>query len=167
MRLLALACLAWALWIGFLFPAPRAAERQVPVAPLLRAPDFSTPAASATRAPAVAATREPTPTTTSPVTGSVTMRPVASNPASLSGRASWYRYVPGGAAAGPLLREWLGPKWRGMHVQVCAASTCVTVKLSDWCLCTGSPRRVIDLDSRSFAQLAPLSRGIVAVTIFR
>jgi hypothetical protein len=36
------------------------------------------------------------------------------------------------------------------------------VRLTDWCAC---PQRVIDLDSRSFALLAPLSRGLVTVIV--
>jgi len=49
-----------------------------------------------------------------------------------------------------------------MTVTVCA-SRCVRVILSDWCQCYGA--RVIDLDARSFALLAPLSRGVVKVTV--
>lgn len=81
----------------------------------------------------------------------------------LRGVATWYAYVPGGAAAGPALRAALGPLWRGRTVSVCAGSACVVVKLSDWCQCYGT--RVVDLDAASFAQLAPLSRGVLTVTV--
>jgi hypothetical protein len=55
---------------------------------------------------------------------------------SLGGLASWYAYVPGGAAAGPRLRNALGPHWRGMTVRACAGSgRCVSLVLSDWCQC--------------------------------
>ena len=95
-----------------------------------------------------AAVRVPTP----PVTG-------------LQGVASWYRYVEGGAAAGPALRSALGPGWRGMSVAVCrtdgGAMACVRVTLSDFMRAD----RLIDLDSRSFAALMPLSRGLVTVEV--
>ena len=78
----------------------------------------------------------------------------------LSGVASWYRYVAGQAAAGPRLRSALGPGWRGSVVTVCAAS-CVRVTLSDFMVAD----RLIDLDYRSFGALAPLSQGLVEVTI--
>jgi hypothetical protein len=79
---------------------------------------------------------------------------------SVSGIASWYRYRIGQAAAGPRLRAALGPGWRGDSVEVCAA-ICIRVRLTDYMVAD----RLIDLDSRSFAQLAPLSRGLVTVRI--
>ena len=87
----------------------------------------------------------------------------------LVGRASRYAYVRGGAAAGPQLRAWLGPDWRGQKVSVCIGTDCVSVTLSDWCQCYKGERkeRVIDLDDRSFAALAPLWKGVVRVTIRR
>jgi len=87
----------------------------------------------------------------------------------LTGRASWYDYVPGGAAAGPRLRSLLGKHWRGQVVQVCTSDACVRVTLSDWCQCyKGEKReRIIDLDTGSFAALAPTSAGLVRVTIRR
>ncbi len=83
----------------------------------------------------------------------------------LTGVASWYRYIPGGAAAGPALRLALGPGWRGHSVAVCrtdgGAMACVRVTLSDFMRAD----RLIDLDSRSFAALMPLSRGLVTVEV--
>lgn len=81
--------------------------------------------------------------------------------ASVSGLSSWYRYTAGEAAAGPALRRALGRGWRGRIVTVCARR-CIRVRLTDWCAC---PQRLIDLDARSFAQLAPLSRGLLRVAI--
>jgi hypothetical protein len=92
-------------------------------------------------------------------------RPASASRAVVSGSATWYDYVPGGAAAGPALRAALGSGWRGTRVSVCAGGRCVQAVLSDWCLCSGG--RVIDLDVRSFARLAPPSAGIVAVTVRR
>lgn len=82
---------------------------------------------------------------------------------SLAGNATWYAYVVGGAAAGPALRNALGSHWRYKKVMVCAGR-CVVVTLSDWCLCSHG-NRLIDLDSRSFEVLAPLSQGTVRVTV--
>lgn len=82
--------------------------------------------------------------------------------AGVRGVASWYRWHPGEAAAGPALRRALGPNWRGMTVRVCGKVSCTTVRLTDWCLCT---RRVIDLDVRAFARLADPSRGLVMVSV--
>jgi len=85
---------------------------------------------------------------------------------SLRGSATWYRYVVGGAAAGPALRRWLGAHWRGHRVHVCTLhGKCVYVRLTDWCSCTG--RRVIDLDRRSFAKLAWPGRGVIEVRVYR
>ena len=80
----------------------------------------------------------------------------------ISGLSTWYRWHVGQAAAGPALRAALGSHWRGSVVRVCARS-CVRVTLTDWCLCGHG--RVIDLDSRAFARLAPLSVGVLRVTI--
>jgi rare lipoprotein A (peptidoglycan hydrolase) len=61
----------------------------------------------------------------------------------------------------------LGKHWRGSLVDVCAGGRCVQVRLSDWCQCyDGTIReRVIDLSDDAFAQLAPLSRGVLVVTV--
>ena len=80
----------------------------------------------------------------------------------VQGTATWYEWHAGEAAAGPALRQALGPHWRGQTVKVCAGS-CVVVKLTDWCACGHG--RVIDLDDQSFRKLAPLSQGVVKVTV--
>jgi len=85
---------------------------------------------------------------------------------SLSGQATWYRWRVGEAAAGPALRKALGPNWRGRWVRVCAGDACVRVQLTDWCACQPMTR-LVDLDGRSFARLASLSRGVVAVVVHR
>ena len=79
------------------------------------------------------------------------------------GIASWYRYIPGRAAAGPALRRALGPAWRGHLVQVCRVERCLAVRLTDWCQCYGS--RVLDLDVRSFARLGSPALGLVWVEV--
>lgn len=85
----------------------------------------------------------------------------------VGGAATWYDYHEGQAAAGPTLRELLGPGWRGSLVTVTGPDgDQVTVRLTDWCLCTGgSQDRVIDLDRRDFARLADPSRGVITVTV--
>ena len=92
--------------------------------------------------------------------------------AALIGLASWYSWHPGEAAAGPALRH---GHWRGSTVAVCRPPVdpfhvrCVVVILSDFCGCLrGEPdERAIDLDRRSFTELAPLSKGLVTVEVFR
>ncbi len=90
---------------------------------------------------------------------------------SVSGPASWYclpgtsacHYQYSGgmyAAAGPALRV---GSWRGRTVRVCGGGNCVSVKLIDWCGCPNG--RVIDLYSDAFRRLAPLSSGVIRVTV--
>lgn len=85
----------------------------------------------------------------------------------LRGIASWYRWRPGEAAAGPALREALGPAWRGATVRVCSDGTCVAVRLTDWCYCYRGTEdeRLIDLDRGAFAVLEHPSRGLVRVGV--
>lgn len=98
-------------------------------------------------------------------------RPVVDPPrqpdAEASGVASWYRWRHGEAAAGPALRRVLGPAWRGRTVLVHHGGRSVRVVLTDWCQCyRGRPdERIIDLDARAFAALAPLSSGLIRVEV--
>lgn len=104
------------------------------------------------------------PTPTEGITHAV---PEVSIRPTLTGVASWYRYVVGHAAAGPALRAFLGDNWRGQTVTVTMNGRSVSVKLSDWCQCYEGERseRIIDLDDRAFAALAPVSRGLIQVTV--
>lgn len=105
---------------------------------------------------------DPTPVVTLDPTPSPTPVPPKRT---VEGSASWYADGPGlYAAAGPALR--IGA-WRGRTVSVCTKTACVRVILSDWCACypATSRERIIDLSPAAFAVLAPLSRGIVAVTV--
>lgn len=77
----------------------------------------------------------------------------------ISGQATWYRWRPGEAAAGPRLRAALGAGWRGRLVHVNG----IPVRLTDWCACGGD--RIIDLDRRTFARLALPSRGVIEVHV--
>jgi len=89
----------------------------------------------------------------------------------VSGKATWY-CVPGVsvchrnyangmyAAAGSELRK---GNWRGSKVRVCTSTRCVVVTLVDWCACKGD--RIIDLYGMAFRKLAPLSRGVLQVSV--
>jgi len=88
----------------------------------------------------------------------------------LSGTASWYcghgsactSGYPGGlyAAAGPALRV---GQWRERRVRVILGGQSVVVELIDWCACPNG--RLLDLYSTAFDRLAPLSRGVLTVTV--
>lgn len=75
------------------------------------------------------------------------------------GVASWYPARGMIAAAGPGLRH---GAWRGSSVVVSYGERSVTVRLADWCACPG---RLIDLSDDAFAQLAPLGRGLLEVSV--
>ena len=138
-------------------PSPPAALSE-PALPAPPTPLSASPSASS--APAATPVRIPAPT-----------ERAASRAGSIRGVGTWYRYVPGGAAAGPALRAALGPGWRGMTVAVCVtdggAMACVRVRLTDWCACRDRPGgpTLVDLDAGAFAALMPLSRGIVTVEV--
>ena len=82
----------------------------------------------------------------------------------IAGPATWYPASGNVAAAGPSLRRWLGSHWRSTTLRICT-STCVIVIASDWCACPHG--RLIDLSDDAFRQLAPLSAGVIRVTITR
>jgi hypothetical protein len=114
---------------------------------------------------------EPTATVEVGARPSPARRPASRPGARIMGRASWYDWRTGEAAAGPALRRSLGPSWRGQTVVVCRTletfAACAKVKLTDWCQCyEGTPReRIIDLDRATFALFAQPSRGIVNVEV--
>jgi rare lipoprotein A (peptidoglycan hydrolase) len=82
-------------------------------------------------------------------------------PAIVRGIASWYADGPGlYAAAGPALRV---GDWRGSWVTVTSGGVSVRVQLVDWCDCYGT--RLVDLSPAAFAELAPLGRGLLEVTV--
>jgi hypothetical protein len=101
-------------------------------------------------------------TIATPVTG---RGPVASRDprtaVSLRGYATWFNSPAGVSAAGPDLRAALGPGWRGTHVLVCHDERCVVTVLGD----TMAADRLVDLHRPLFARLAPLSTGVLAVTL--
>ena len=136
-------------------PGPDALRRPAssPVVPSVRHPNVSAgitePSAGITgfdKAPTATAVSKP------------------SSVSALTGIATWYAYVPGGAAAGPVLRSALGPGWRGRVVRVCAVARCVSATLSDWCACQ-PPTRLLDLDVRAFSVLADTAMGVIPVEV--
>jgi len=84
-----------------------------------------------------------------------------------AGYATWYAASGMIAAAGPALRRELGKGWRGERVRVTAGGRSVWVTLADWCAC--GPRHgrptLLDLSDDAFRRLAPLSRGVLRVTV--
>lgn len=118
---------------------------------------WTSPVPTASSSPTPIPTRReesPEPTRTAPPPGP-----------SLRGVATWYRWRPGEAAAGPGLRAFLGKDWRGSVVTVRRGSRAVRVRLTDWCACPGG--RIVDLDVRSFSRLGAPSRGILRVEVRR
>ena len=144
-------------------PSPPAALSE----PALPAPPTPLSASPSLR-PRLAAVRRPNTSATAEA-ASVSANPPAVAPTaarvglreSVTGLASWFRSPAGVSAAGPRLRSALGPGWRGTRVRVCTATACATTKLGDWMRAD----RLIDLDSPVFARLAPLSVGLLPVTV--
>lgn len=99
-----------------------------------------------------------------PIVIAKVVEPVTARGERVTGPATWYGTGPGRghAAAGPRLRAMLGLKWRGQTVTVCL-KRCVSVVVDDWCAC--GKGRVIDLSDEDFRSLAPLSRGVIKVTV--
>lgn len=62
-------------------------------------------------------------------------------------------------AAGPRLRQALGPHWRGRSVTVWYGNKHVRIKLVDSCRCPHG--RVIDLHPRPFSKLGALRIGVL------
>ena len=140
-------------------PAPRPVLQLVPLR--VRETDRASSVAPAGR------TAAPVPVAPSATPEPGTPRP--SSPAALlRGTASWYPAGSTDAAAGPALRAMLGKGWRGATVRVCNAQrACTAVTLTDWCQCYRGTdtERLIDLPIDAFRALAPLSRGLVMVTV--
>jgi hypothetical protein len=165
-------------FVGYL-AAPREADTST--APQPGAPGLSGSVGSSAQAPA-SASRSPLPGAPRPaerpaVDGRGETPQPAGAPAPtggigsamIGGLATHYDNGPGlYGAAGPLLREALGgdPAFRGQRVEVCA-DECVTVRLVDWCACgdRGGIPTIIDLSPQAFARLAPLTAGVIPVTI--
>ena len=143
-------------------PIPESAFEKVTVALPLPKPDLR-PLAD----PAEPTIPPERPQPSLPVSKPIARSVVPKAPDAISGRASWYcnaddpsgplsichNAYPDGpgfdayAAAGPGLRAALGSGWRNTVVYVCGRQ-CVSVRLVDWCKCTGGSvgiTKLIDL----------------------
>jgi hypothetical protein len=118
---------------------------------------FELPAAAATTTdPPTTTTTGPPPTTTAP---RPTAPPTTAPPTNTAtGIATWYSESPPGGCASP----WLP---RGVTLTVTDITTGVTLT----CLVddreADNPGRVVDLSPSEFEELAPLSEGVVQVTV--
>lgn len=142
-------------------PAPRGA---VPASATAELPP-GTPGITAVVAPRAPPPPAPTASSTSDAAWSAPAAAVQATErrAAVVGVASWYATGPANvAAAGPALRRSLGPHWRGTLVLVEANGRQVVVRLGDWCACR---TRIIDLPASAFARLAPLSVGVIRVSV--
>jgi rare lipoprotein A len=115
---------------------------------------FQLPSSTTTTTTAPPPARAATPTTAAaPSTTTTTI-----NTNSATGIATWYSEAPAGSCASP----WL-PK--GVTLTVTAIATGVTIT----CLVddreADNPGRVVDLSPSGFEALAPLSQGVVQVTV--
>ena len=112
------------------------------------------PTTTTTAAPRTTTTAAPTTTTTTaPPTTTTTTAP----PTSQSGKATWYRYNAGECAHRTLPR---GTVVTITNVANGATATCTVTDRGPF-----GGNRIIDLDDDTFAQLAPLSAGVIDVTI--
>lgn len=109
-------------------------------------------------------TAAPTPDPTPKPTPKPTAKPVAVvKSAGIAGRATWY----GATGMIGAVHSW---RWGNTPypVRVCllGTTTCIRVWVSDYCqACTGS--LLIDLSDDAFSRLAPLSRGVIRITLYR
>ena len=123
-------------------------------------PETTTTAAPAPTTTAPPTTAAPTTTTTVPPTTTTTAPPPTTTtapPNRESGKATWYRYRDGECAHKTLPR---GTVVTVTNVANGATATCVVTDRGPY-----GGGRIIDLDDDTFAQLAPLSIGVIDVTI--
>ena len=100
-----------------------------------------------------------------PVTTSTICRPVTTTTVKRTkkavkyriGDATWYRYIPGHCAT------WYLPRGTRITVRDLATGKVIHCIASDREGAHGN--RVVDLDSQQFAELAPLSRGVLVVKV--
>jgi beta-lactam-binding protein with PASTA domain len=126
------------------------------------APPTTTTAPTSTTVPGATTTTIPPPLTTTttickPVT-TTTVKPKKKKPVKYRiGDATWYRYIPGHCAT------WYLPRGTRITVRDLATGKVVHCIASDREAAHGN--RVVDLDTVQFAELAPLSRGVVVVKV--
>ncbi len=111
------------------------------------APAPVTPPTVAPQAPVTTTTPPPAPTTTTTVAADTAM-----------GIATWYAAAPPGRCASP----WL-PKGITLTVRDIASGVTITCLVDD--READNPGRVVDLSPSGFEAMAPLSQGVVQVTV--
>ncbi len=120
---------------------------------------FAVPMPStAPSAPTTPMSAPPTTTTTEP---QVVQAPAAVAPApssSATGIATWYAAAPAGTCASPVLD--FGTTLRITDDATGASITCLVEDRE-----ADNPGRVVDLSEEGFSELAPLSQGVIEVTI--
>jgi len=132
-------------------------------------------APTTTTAPATTTTSEPSSTTIAGATTSTTIVPTTTTticrPVTTTtlkpkkkkhgkyrvGDATWYRYIPGHCAT------WYLPRGTRITIRDLATGKVVHCIASDREAAHGD--RVVDLDTQQFAELAPLSKGVVLVKV--
>jgi beta-lactam-binding protein with PASTA domain len=100
-------------------------------------------------------TTHPTTTTTRPVT-TTTRKPSKSRDFRV-GVATWYSYIPGRCAT------WFLPYGTRVTVRDLATGRAIVCRVTDKEAARGD--RVVDLSETQFAQLAPLSKGVIRVRV--
>lgn len=167
---LVLGLIAGAFLAGFIVHAALAASRPAPVIPAVRVETAGRePDRGRTEAPRTASAGSRTGASPSPA--AVVFRPPATprpkppkvTGATVRGSATWYDdHRKSGLYAAVHSWRWGDTPYR---VTVRAGDRSVVVTVSDFCLCTGGGDRVIDLSNEAFSRLAPLSAGVVDVTV--
>ena len=148
-------------------PPPSSTTVTVASTTTTAAPTTTTPTTAAptttTTAPPATTTTTAAPTTTAPPTTTTTTTPppppppTTAPPNQQSGRATWYRYNAGECAHRSLAR---GTTVTVTNVANGRTATCVVTDRGPY-----GGGRIIDLDDDTFAQLAPLSAGVIDVSI--
>jgi hypothetical protein len=113
---------------------------------------FQTPDATTTALPPAAAAAPVTTTTPPPPTTTTAPADVA------TGIATWYAEAPPGRCASP----WL-PKGTTLTVEDLATGVTITCLVDD--READNPGRVVDLSPSGFEAMAPLSQGVIQVTV--
>jgi rare lipoprotein A len=139
--------------------ADTSARPRVGVIPHLQLTHFAASTTTTTAPQQTTTTAPPTTTTTvaaHPTTTTTTTRPQAANTA--TGGATWYAESPDGMCASPWLP--FGTTVTVTNEATGASITCVVDDRE-----ADNPGRVVDLSPDGFSALAPLSQGVIEVTI--
>jgi beta-lactam-binding protein with PASTA domain len=142
-------------------PKPKPKPTCTPTSTTTVAPTTTTvPTTTSTTVAGATTTTSTAPTTTTtichPVT-TTTLKPKKKHGRYRIGDATWYRYIPGHCAT------WYLPRGTRITIRDLATGKVVHCIASDREGAHGD--RVVDLDTQQFAELAPLSKGVVVVKV--